>query len=75
MFLGVDVGTGGTRAILVDRDGRVVVSEACEHQPIHSAEIGWAEQDPDDWWHAAKAAIGGVMRWAHENGKAVEAVG
>ena len=43
MFLGVDVGTGGTRAILVDREGRVVASESCEHQPIHSAEIGWAE--------------------------------
>jgi xylulokinase len=71
MFLGVDVGTGGTRAILVDRDGRVVASESAEHQPIQSAEIGWAEQDPNDWWRAAKAAIGAVMQSGHK----VEAVG
>ena len=28
MFLGIDVGTGGTRALLVDREGRVVASIA-----------------------------------------------
>ena len=75
MFLGVDVGTGGTRAILVDREGRVVVSDSAEHQAIHSAEIGWAEQDPEDWWRAAKMAISGVMRWASAAGQTVEAVG
>jgi xylulokinase len=75
MFLGVDVGTGGTRAVLVDRDGRVVTSESCEHAPIHSAHIGWAEQDPEDWWRAAKVAIGGVMRVAADAGWIVEAVG
>ena len=75
MFLGVDVGTGGTRAILVDREGRVVVSDSAGHQAIHSAEIGWAEQDPEDWWRAAKMAISGVMRWASAAGQTVEAVG
>ncbi len=61
MFLGVDVGTGGTRAVVVDRTGRVVASEAAEHAPIHSAHVGWAEQDPEDWWRAAKTAIGAVL--------------
>jgi len=71
MFLGIDIGTGGTRAVLVDRDGRVVASESHEHQPIASAHIGWAEQNPDDWWHAAKTAIGAVMKAGH----GVESVG
>ncbi len=75
MFLGVDVGTGGTRAILVDRQGRVVASEAAEHAPMQSAEIGWAEQDPDDWWRAAQIAIRGVMKWLVNAGQAVESVG
>ena len=62
MFLGVDVGTGGTRAVVVDRTGRVVASEAMEHAAIHSEHVGWAEQDPEDWWRAAQAAIGAVLK-------------
>ena len=75
MFLGVDVGTGGTRAILVDREGHVVASESAEHASMRSAEIGWAEQDPNDWWRAAQIAIRGVMKWLLGTGQKVEAVG
>ena len=61
MFLGIDVGTGGTRAVLVDRRGLVVASAASEHAPIHSEQIGWAEQQPEDWWRAAREAIAAVL--------------
>ncbi len=74
MLLGVDVGTGGTRAVLVDEGGRVVASQASEHRAIRSEEIGWAEQDPDDWWRAAQEAISGAMQMAGGGGE-VEAVG
>jgi xylulokinase len=60
MLLGIDVGTGGTRAVLVDRDGMVVASAASEHAAIRSEHIGWAEQDPQDWWRAAREAIARV---------------
>ena len=61
MLLGIDVGTGGTRAVLVDRAGLVVATAAADHAPIHSEHIGWAEQDPEDWWRAAREAIAGVI--------------
>ena len=61
MFLGIDVGTGGTRALLIDRSGGVVASFSSEHAGIHSEHIGWAEQDPEDWWRAARGAIAGVI--------------
>jgi xylulokinase len=75
MFLGIDVGTGGTRAVLVDRTGRVVASCAAEHAGIRSEHIGWAEQDPEDWWRAAKEAIAGVMAVSESAGSEIEAVG
>ena len=77
MFLGIDVGTGGTRAILIDRTGTVLASHDSPHAPIHSEHIGWAEQDPYDWWRAAQEAIPGVLRLAEAAGHTapVEAVG
>jgi xylulokinase len=75
MLLGIDVGTGGTRAVLIDRAGKVVASHSTEHAPIHSEHIGWAEQHPDDWWRAAKSAIAGAIAASGLPGSAVEAVG
>jgi xylulokinase len=75
MILGVDVGTGGTRAVLIDRDGRVVASFASEHAPVKSEHIGWAEQDPEDWWRAAREAIAGAMAASELTGAEIEAVG
>ncbi len=75
MILGVDVGTGGTRAVLIDREGRVVASDASEHAPVRSERIGWAEQDPEDWWRAAREAIAGAMAASELTGAEIEAVG
>ena len=45
-FLGIDVGTGGTRALVMDATGAVVASETEDHRPFTSPQIGWAEQAP-----------------------------
>jgi len=74
MLLGIDVGTGGTRAVLVDRAGRVVASAASEHAPIRSEKIGWAEQQPEDWWRAAREAIAAAIVSAEMDGAQVHAI-
>lgn len=56
-YLGIDVGTGGTRALIIDEHGKVVASGSEEHIPFASPEPGWAEQDPRDWWRAAGVAV------------------
>ena len=48
LLLGIDVGTSGARAILIDDDGAVLRSTAGEY-PLHAPRPGWTEQDPDDW--------------------------
>src|SRR5437764_9023603 len=60
-FLGIDVATGGTRALLIDAEGRVTASSTVEHVPFASPQTGWAEQDPRDWWRAATLAIREVL--------------
>jgi len=55
--LGIDIGTGGTRALIMDENGRILASATEEHEPFGSPKIGWAEQRPEDWWRAAGLAI------------------
>jgi xylulokinase len=75
MLLGIDVGTGGTRAVLIDLAGAVVASSASEHAGIHSAQIGWAEQDPEDWWRATREALAGVMAASKSARNQIKVVG
>ena len=41
----------------MDESGRVVASATEEHQPFASPRIGWAEQDPEDWWRACGISV------------------
>lgn len=74
-LLGIDIGTGGTRAIVIDDKGRVVGSATHEHQPFASTQTGWAEQDPDDWWEACKAAIRQVLQLTGISGEEIACCG
>jgi xylulokinase len=74
-FLGIDVGTGGTRAVVVDESGKVIASAASEHEPFRAPEPGWAEQDPEDWWRAAQEAISGAISASGKPGTEIAAVG
>jgi xylulokinase len=74
-FLGIDVGTGGTRAVLVDAEGRVTASATGEHAPFASPQTGWAEQDPRDWWRAATSAVRELFSTTRVQPEEIGAVG
>jgi xylulokinase len=74
-MMGVDVGTTGTRAIIVRPDGHVVAAALADHQPMRMAQPGWAEQDPEDWWQAAVSAIRSAVKQAELKGSDIAAVG
>jgi len=67
-LLGIDVGTGGTRALLINESGAVVASAIHEHIPFASPRSGWAEQDPHDWWTACQGAVRKLLRDAEAAG-------
>jgi len=50
-LLGIDIGTSGTKTVLFDKTGRSIASST-EEYPMYQPRIGWAEQDPADWWNA-----------------------
>lgn len=73
--LGIDVGTGGTRALIIDEHGRVISAATEEHEPFSSPKIGWAEQRPEDWWRACGLAVRHALAKSCLAGDAITCVG
>ena len=74
-LIGIDVGTGGSRAVLIDTAGKIVASATVEHKPFVSIQTGWAEQDPGDWWRASAAAIRSAITKAGIPTEEIKAIG
>src|SRR5687768_8141974 len=73
--MGVDLGTQGARAIVVDADDGQVVAGATAEYPLLTPRPQWAEQHPDDWWRAAQQAIGQALQLAGDRGRDLQALG
>ena len=73
--LGIDIGTGGTRALVMDDEGRIISSATEEHAPFASPKIGWAEQHPEDWWRACGRAVRQALAKANLQGDDIACVG
>lgn len=58
--LGVDLGTSGTKTVLFDKQGQAIASASREY-PLDQPRNGWAEQDPECWWQAARETIRQVI--------------
>lgn len=59
MWLGIDIGTSGVKAVLVD-DAGAVATQAQAPLAVDRPHPLWSEQDPDDWWAATQVAVGAL---------------
>jgi len=73
-LLGIDIGTSGTKTLLIDEDGRALASATHEY-PLSTPRPGWAEQDPQLWWEATVVTVRQVLEKAGVSGDAVRGVG
>lgn len=74
MFLGIDLGTSGVKAILLDA-ADTVVAEATAPLGVSRPEPLWSEQDPADWWRATCEAVGALRAADVRAFAAIQAIG
>ena len=59
MYIGIDLGTSGVKAVLLNDKDQVVASQTVS-LPISRPFPLWSEQNPQDWWHATLEAVDGL---------------
>ena len=73
-YLGIDVGTSGTKTLLINERGRIL-AEATANYPCYHPRPLWSEQDPEDWWKATIKTVRAVVRRAKVKKAEVKAIG
>ena len=72
LFLGLDIGTSGIKAILVATNGDIRAA-ATTPLTLSTPHPGWAEQDPEMWWEATIESVRAVL--AQQPGVQVASIG
>lgn len=73
-LLGIDIGTSGTKTLLIDESGKVLAS-ATDTYPLSTPKPLWAEQDPADWWRATISSIRTVLSTSGANPAEIKGIG
>lgn len=73
-FVGIDIGTSGTRAIVIDERGKLLGAGTGNHtcQAPHPL---WSEQSPMEWWEAVKAAVPAAVKAAKVKPEEIKGIG
>ena len=73
-LLGIDIGTTGTKVLLVDERGEVIAGVVNTY-PLSSPHPDWMEQDPAYWWQAAREGTRQVISASSVNPREIAGVG
>jgi len=73
-ILAIDQGTTGSRAVLFDNYGKIIVSAYKEFRQ-YFPKPGWVEQDPDEIWASCVNVIKRILSESRINQKDIAAIG
>ncbi|MEX2115634.1 MAG: xylulokinase [Bacteroidota bacterium] len=73
-LIGLDIGTSGAKALVVNARGRVLAT-AFSAYPMSTAHPLWAEQNTEDWWRATKRVLRAVLIQARVRAVEVRGIG
>ena len=74
LLIGIDIGTSSCKAALFEPCGKVA-AQASRGYAVHHPKPGWAEQNPEDWWHAVCAAIKSMLEESGVNPNQIAGIG
>ena len=74
VFLGIDIGTSGTKTLAIDERGKIL-ADATELYPSYHPKPLWSEQDPEDWWQATVKTVRATVKKAKAKASDVRAIG
>lgn len=72
--IGIDIGTSGTKSILIDETGKVYASHTVEY-PMYQPQNGYAEQNPEDWYQAAVTTVETIVKDSKIDPTQIKAIG
>ncbi|MHB8135618.1 MAG: xylulokinase [Anaerolineaceae bacterium] len=73
-FMGIDVSTTGSKALLIDLSGNVIGVQSFPHNLSNPKPL-WSEQDPLEWWDATIKSIQSVLKSTGIKPESITAVG
>ncbi|MEQ1900858.1 MAG: xylulokinase [Devosia sp.] len=74
-YLGLDIGTSGVKAILIDRAGKSLGEATAKAVEPVRPHPGWSEQNPADWWSACQSALDALSKSHPAEMSAVRGIG
>ena len=74
VFLGIDIGTSGTKTLAIRKDGKILASATAEY-PLSNPRPGWSEQEPEHWWQASIKTVRAVLKQGKIKPNAVAGIG
>lgn len=77
-FLGFDIGSSSVKVSLVNGDSGACSASAFypkQEMPIMAKQVGWAEQNPEEWWKNLKMALAEVLQKSQVNVHEISAIG
>lgn len=73
VWIGIDIGTTGIRAVAYQADGQSLCA-ASQDYPLYTPHPGWAEQDPNEIIGAMESVISDVVTSLTQTGRKAEGV-
>ena len=74
LFIGLDIGTSGVKALLINEQGKIQSSAMVEY-PIYTPYPLWSEQDPEEWWKASIEVLQQLVHGIGISAKDISAIG